>query len=77
MYLVTERENNAKFLQIVSGVSFSAYWLSNFLVDLVKYLIVAGMTFLAIIVYDIRGFLNGDSTLATIILLVLCGPALI
>lgn len=59
MFLVTERENNAKLQQIVSGVSLSAYWFSNFLVDFVKYLIVAFMTFMAFLAYDITGFLEG------------------
>ena len=59
MFLVTERENNAKHQQIVSGVSLSAYWFSNLLVDFVKYLIPASFTLLAIVVYDISSFLEG------------------
>ena len=77
MFLVTERENNAKLQQIVSGVSLSAYWFSNFLVDFVKYLIVAVMTYLAILAFDIRAFIDGDSTFASIIILFLFGPALV
>jgi len=41
LYIVKERECNAKHQQIVSGVSLGAYWFSNFLVDYAKYLIPA------------------------------------
>jgi len=77
MFLVVERENNAKHLQIVSGVSLTAYWYSNLLVDIIKYLIVATMTFICILVYDIRVFLDGHSTGASLLLLIFFGPALI
>lgn len=77
MFLVTERENNAKLQQIISGVSLTAYWFSNFLVDFIKYLIVAIMTYIAVIAFDIRAFIDGDSTFASILLLILFGPALV
>lgn len=37
--ITKERENNAKHQQIISGVSHLAYWLSNFIVDWVKWMI--------------------------------------
>ena len=77
MFLVTERENNAKHQQIVSGVSLTAYWFSNLLVDFVKYLIPALFTYFAILAYDIDAFLLGQNHGAILILGVLVGPALI
>ena len=61
----------------MSGVSLTAYWFSNLLVDFVKYLIPALFTFIAIVVYDISSFLEGEKTVATIILGILLGPSLI
>lgn len=55
----------------------TAYWFSNLLVDYVKYLVVALSTYLAILAYDIRVFLQGDRHGAILILGVLLGPALI
>jgi len=53
MFLVVERENNAKLQQIVSGVSIPAYWFSNLVVDYVKYLIPAIFTLLSLLMYDV------------------------
>jgi ATP-binding cassette subfamily A (ABC1) protein 3 len=38
-YIVKERETNTKHQQVVSGVSIFSYWVSNYIVDLLKYLI--------------------------------------
>lgn len=35
--IIKEKELNTKHLQIVSGISLSAYWLANFIFELVKY----------------------------------------
>jgi len=40
-FIVKERETNVKHQQIISGMSISGYWLSNYCVDVVKYLIPA------------------------------------
>lgn len=48
VFIVKERESKVKHQQLVSGVSMSAYWLSNFFVDYVKYLIFAGATLIMI-----------------------------
>lgn len=37
LFVVRERETKAKHLQVVSGVSFIAYWLSTWLFDLASY----------------------------------------
>ncbi|EAS03348.1 ABC transporter family protein (macronuclear) [Tetrahymena thermophila SB210] len=38
-YIVRERAEHVKHQQIVSGVSLKAYWISNFVIDYIKYLI--------------------------------------
>lgn len=38
-YISKERDNNSKHQQIISGMSLLAYWSSNFLVDIIKYVV--------------------------------------
>ena len=59
-YIVKERECNAKHQQIVSGASISAYWLSNFLFDIVKYMIPAVINVLAAIILNASALTDGE-----------------
>lgn len=43
-FIVKEREDRSKHQQIVSGMSITAYWVSNFVYDLILYLLVAVIT---------------------------------
>lgn len=78
LFIVKERESNAKYQQIVSGVSLPAYWFSNLLVDYLKYLFSAVYTFAAIMLFDVEAF-NSDTEKITMViaLLALFGPAMI
>ena len=60
LYIVKERENNAKHRQIVSGVSVYAYWFSNLLIDVVKYMIPGICCGLSVLIFDIDAFLGRD-----------------
>eukprot|EP00658_Telonema_sp_P-2_P078531 TRINITY_DN7374_c0_g1_i7.p1 TRINITY_DN7374_c0_g1~~TRINITY_DN7374_c0_g1_i7.p1 ORF type:complete len:347 (-),score=59.37 TRINITY_DN7374_c0_g1_i7:171-1211(-) len=51
-FVVKERECKAKHLQFVSGVNYIAYWLANFIFDLVSFQLTA---LLAIIIFGIFG----------------------
>ena len=75
--LVKERENNVKHQQIVSGVSLFAYWLSNLVVDWVKFLIPAGATILIFKLYDVDVYLNSNALSATLLMFIFFGPCLI
>lgn len=75
--LVKERENNVKHQQIVSGVSLFAYWLSNLLVDWVKFMIPAGATLLIFKFYDVDVYLNSKAFPATLLMFIFFGPCLI
>lgn len=77
MFLVVERENNAKLQQIVSGVSIPAYWFSNLVVDYVKYLIPAIFTLLSLLMYDVQIFIDKEHIGPTITLALLFGPCFI
>ena len=39
VFILKEKQIQAKHQQIVSGVSITAYWLANYALDLIKYLI--------------------------------------
>jgi ATP-binding cassette, subfamily A (ABC1), member 3 len=44
----------------VSGVSITAYWFSNLLLDYVKYLLPGIWTMICIVIYDIDAFRKND-----------------
>ena len=77
MFIVKERENNAKHQQIVSGVSLSAYWFSNLLIDYLKYLLVAIAAIVCIAAFDVSTFTQGDRMSMTIVLLIVAGFSII
>ena len=77
MYVVKEREINAKHQQLVSGVSLLAYWSSSLCVDLIKYYIVMIFYCVMMPVFGISSMINGDHYLALWIVVILYGPALI
>lgn len=77
LFIVKERESNAKHQQIVSGVSIPAYWMSNFIVDYVKYLIPAIYTAIAILLFNVEAFIDGQKFVMSLTLLALFGPAMI
>ena len=35
-FIVSEREKNLKHMQLISGMSISAYWISNMIFDIIK-----------------------------------------
>ena len=75
--IVKERENNVKHQQIVSGVSLTAYWLSNLLVDFLKYLIPCFATIGILFMYNVTTFIGSSALSATLSLFVLFGPSMI
>ena len=50
--IVSERINNSKHLMRISGVSIFAYWLINFLFELIKYYFTAGLCLLILWAFD-------------------------
>ena len=49
--IIKERESNTKHLQIISGISLTSYWLSNFLFELIKYYFIGGVNLLIIMAF--------------------------
>jgi len=76
-FLVAERMNNAKHLQMVSGVDKISFWVSSFVADYVTYLIPAAAVMVVIVAFDQNAYVSGDSPAAIFILLLLFGWAAI
>ena len=49
--IVKERLNNSKHLMRISGISLFAYWLSNFIMEVIKYYFTAGICVLLIWIF--------------------------
>ncbi|KAI9989277.1 hypothetical protein PInf_019438 [Phytophthora infestans] len=63
-YIVKEKhlEQNAKYQQLLSGMSFSAYWLSNFIFDVALYLVPMAATLVLLRSYGVTKSLSSGDT---------------
>lgn len=59
-FIVKERELTSKHQQLVSGVSVTAYWLSNYYFDIIKYLIPACLNCLIALAFQTEGLIQGE-----------------
>ena len=76
LFITKEREANVKHQHMISGVSLVAYWLVNFLLDLLKHIIPAVLCSLSILAYDIGIYTdNSDDYRAMWTLMILGGIA--
>lgn len=66
VFIVKEREVNAKHQQLVSGVSIYAYWLSNYLFDILSYIVPGGLSLLVIYGMDVKPFIEHGAFSATV-----------
>ncbi|KAL4144394.1 hypothetical protein PRNP1_013527 [Phytophthora ramorum] len=62
-YIVKEKqlEQNAKYQQLLSGMSFFAYWLANFIFDVVLYLVPMAAAILLLRSYGVTSSLSGET----------------
>lgn len=77
VYIIKERQYNVKHQQMVSGVSLFAYWMSNFCVDIVKYLIPAIWGAVMCKAFSITSMIEDDNWGVTWLLFILYGFAVI
>jgi len=73
VFVVKEREINAKHQQLISGVSIPAYWLSTFVFDSLTYVIPGGLAVVLVVVFGVQDLIRGESLAATIVLIALYG----
>jgi len=53
-YILTEREKNLKHMQLISGMSLSAYWIGNFIFDLLKALVPTVIVIALIYAFELK-----------------------
>jgi len=59
-FIVKERESTMKHQQLVSGLSVTAYWLSNYFVDIIKYMIPGILNCVMAFVLKAEGLTQGE-----------------
>jgi hypothetical protein len=67
-FIVREREVNAKYQQIISGVSLPAYWLANYVYDVCWYAIPGALAVALIAAFDIREWIAMDEQRAAAVI---------
>ena len=50
-FIVKEREDNVKHLQLVSGVNLKSYWISYFIIDFLKHMVPAVFCILMVLAF--------------------------
>jgi len=76
-FIVKERSMNVKHQQMVSGVSLTGYWFSNYFVDLVKYLFPGIINSLIAMAFNPSALVAGPKLGALWAIFLLYGPAVI
>ncbi|XP_010217767.1 PREDICTED: ATP-binding cassette sub-family A member 12 [Tinamus guttatus] len=75
LYVVKEHQTKAKQLQHISGIGMTSYWLTNFVYDLVLFMVPIGLSVGVISAFQIPAFCNNNNLLAVFLLLLLFGYA--
>eukprot|EP00076_Gallus_gallus_P023117 XP_015144790.1 ATP-binding cassette sub-family A member 12 isoform X3 [Gallus gallus] len=75
LYVVKEHQTKAKQLQHISGIGMTSYWVTNFVYDLVLFMIPIGLSIGVISFFQIPAFCNNNNLLAVFLLLLLFGYA--
>ncbi|XP_006732433.1 ATP-binding cassette sub-family A member 13 [Leptonychotes weddellii] len=73
--VVRDRVSGAKRLQHVCGLGYRTYWLTNFLYDMVFYLVAVGLCVTIIVAFQLTAFTFRENLAATALLLALFGYA--
>uniref|UniRef100_G1MX17 ATP binding cassette subfamily A member 12 n=1 Tax=Meleagris gallopavo TaxID=9103 RepID=G1MX17_MELGA len=75
LYVVKEHQTKAKQLQHISGIGMTSYWVTNFVYDLVFFMVPIGLSIGVISSFQIPAFCNNNNLLAVFLLLLLFGYA--
>ncbi|XP_019488478.1 PREDICTED: ATP-binding cassette sub-family A member 12 [Hipposideros armiger] len=74
-YVVREHQTKAKQLQHISGISVTCYWVTNFIYDMVFYLVPVTFSIAVIAIFKLPAFYSGNNLGAVSLLLLLFGYA--
>ncbi|XP_061858379.1 glucosylceramide transporter ABCA12 [Colius striatus] len=75
LYVVREHQTKAKQLQHISGIGMTSYWVTNFVYDLILFMVPIGLSIGVISSFQIPAFCNNNNLLAVFLLLLLFGYA--
>ncbi|XP_044287962.1 glucosylceramide transporter ABCA12 [Varanus komodoensis] len=75
LYVVKEHQTKAKQLQHISGIGVRSYWVTNFIYDLVYFLVPVTLSVGIISAFQIPAFATNNNILAVFLLLFLFGYA--
>ncbi|KFP57270.1 ATP-binding cassette sub-family A member 12, partial [Cathartes aura] len=75
LYVVKEHQTKAKQLQHISGIGMTSYWMTNFVYDLVLFVVPIGLSIGVISSFQIPAFCNNNNLVAVFLLLLLFGYA--
>lgn len=64
-------------LQVVSGVSLDAYWVTSFAWDCISLIIPAGFTIIILAAFDVKALISGEAAAATILLFLFFGLSMV
>ncbi|KAK9410931.1 ATP-binding cassette sub-family A member 12 [Crotalus adamanteus] len=73
LYVVKEHQTKAKQLQHISGLGVTSYWVTNFIYDMVYFLVPVILSVGVISAFQIPAFFNDKNLLAVFLLLLLFG----
>lgn len=78
VFIVKEKQQGVKHQQLVSGVSLFAYWMANYVSDLIKIIFPVAFAGIMCLAFDIKSLIEpGESYAAVWILLILYGTSVI
>ncbi|XP_061181755.1 phospholipid-transporting ATPase ABCA1-like [Saccostrea echinata] len=77
MVLIEERASNSKHLQFVSGVNPVIYWVSNFLWDMMNYLLPCFICIIIFVAFDNKSYVGSNNWPCLVLLLFLYGWSMI
>eukprot|EP00475_Leptophrys_vorax_P005671 TRINITY_DN13418_c0_g2_i1.p1 TRINITY_DN13418_c0_g2~~TRINITY_DN13418_c0_g2_i1.p1 ORF type:complete len:1145 (+),score=272.12 TRINITY_DN13418_c0_g2_i1:223-3435(+) len=72
-YIVKERSSKAKHQQLISGVSVTAYWFSNWVWDLVNFLIPVAILLIMLYAFNIQALISPENVGAAVTPMILYG----
>lgn len=75
LFLVKEREVGIRHQEIISGMSISAYWLSEFVWDTIIYVVVVALEMLLMWAFEMDDYLKDGKAPAMLLLLFFYGTA--
>ncbi|CAM5090301.1 unnamed protein product [Natator depressus] len=75
LYVVKEHQTKAKQLQHISGIGVTSYWVTNFIYDLVLFMVPVALSIGVISAFQIPAFFNENNLVAVFLLMMMFGYA--